>query len=179
MREPDISHCQLIPCCAECTKFSPLVFTSITLPVFFGFSSDGQRGVDSTESADIALTHAKVLAKECNCVVVVTGKDDHVTDGSRVITVSNGHPILQKITACGCSLTSMIAAFVSVVDWTSKEQVMKSCAHALCVFGIAGELAAEKSIVQGVVCPGSARVHLMDALSYMNCEHVQQMAKFP
>ena len=53
---------------------------------------------------------AKSLALECNCVVAVTGKEDYVTNGSRVITVSSSDPILQKITADGCSLLAVVAA---------------------------------------------------------------------
>ena len=41
-----------------------------------------QKGVDSSQSSDHALMPAKALAVECHCVVVVTGKDDFVTDGS-------------------------------------------------------------------------------------------------
>ena len=134
--------------------------------------------MDSTRNADDAITHAKVLAKECDCVVVVTGKSDYVTDGTCVISVSNGHPVLPKITATGCSLSSIMAAFVAVVDSTNQEQVMKACAHALCVFGIAGQLAADRSMVHGIVCPGSTRAHLVDALTYMKSENIQKLAMF-
>ena len=54
------------------------------------YQSDGvQKGVDSSQSSTSVLMPAKALAKECQCVVVVTGADDYVTDGSRVIAVSN------------------------------------------------------------------------------------------
>ncbi|XP_028393004.1 hydroxyethylthiazole kinase-like [Dendronephthya gigantea] len=139
-------------------------------------SSDGaQKGVDSSQSSDHALGSAKALALECHCVVVVTGKDDFVTDGSRVITVSNGHPVLTKITAAGCALTAVMAAFVCLGDSTDVDHVMKSCACALSVFGIAAELAVKDPAVKG---PGSARMHMLDAYSSISSETLSQMAKF-
>lgn len=139
-------------------------------------TSDGvQKGVDSSQSSTSVLMPAKALAKECKCVVVVTGADDYVTDGSRVIAVSNGDPILQKITAAGCSLTAVVAGFVSVGDTTDINQVMNSCAFALSIFGIAAELAVKDPAVEG---PGSARMRMLDAYSTINQEILQAMAKF-
>lgn len=138
--------------------------------------SDGaQKGVDSCQSSTSVLMPAKALAKKCKCVVVVTGAADYVTDGSRVITVSNGDPILQKITAAGCSLTAVMAAFISVGDTTDVNEVMNSCACALSIFGIAAELAVKDPAVEG---PGSARMHMLDAYSTINQEILQAMAKF-
>ena len=94
------------------------------------FIDGAQKGVDSSQSSDHALAPAKALALECHCVVVVTGEHDFVTDGSSVITVSNGHPILTKITAAGCALTAVLAAFVCLGDPTDVTHVMKLC---LCI----------------------------------------------
>lgn len=134
-----------------------------------------QKGVDSSQSSTSVLMPAKALAKECKCVVVVTGADDYVTDGSRVMTVSNGDPIFQKITAAGCSLTAVMAEFVSVGDTTDINQVMDSCAFALSIFGIAAELAVKDPAVEG---PGSARMRMLDAYRTINQEILQAMAKF-
>ena len=108
-------------------------------------------------------------------MVVVTGKDDYVTDGSRVITVSNGHPVLRVITAAGCALTALLAAFVSLGDPADLNHVMRGCAYSLCVFGIAAELATNNPNFKG---PGSARVHLLDALNCINHDTLKTMAKF-
>ena len=108
-------------------------------------------------------------------VVVVTGEHDYVTDGLRVIVVSNGDAILKVITAAGCALTATLAAFVSLVDPNDITQVMKSSAFALSVFGIAAELAVKQPTVKG---PGSARMHMLDAYGSINMETLQEMAKF-
>ena len=106
---------------------------------------------------------------------MVTGKQDFVTDGSRVITVSNGDAILTKITAAGCALSAVMAAFVSLGDPKDVSHVMNSCACALSVFGIAAELAVQDSGVKG---PGSARLYMLDAYSNINMETLSRMAKF-
>ena len=143
--------------------------------LIFFFLDGAQKGVDSSQSSDHALVSAKALALECHCVVVVTGKDDFVTDGCSVITVSNGHPVLTKITAAGCALTAVLAAFVSLGDPRDVTHVMRSCACALSVFGIAAELAVKDPAVKG---PGSARLHMLDAYSSINIETLSQLAKF-
>lgn len=137
--------------------------------------SDGaQKGVDSSQSSNHALGPAKALAKECCCVVVVTGEHDFVTDGSIVITVSNGHPILTKITAAGCTLTAVLAAFVSLGDPTDVTHVIKSCACALSIFGIAAELAVEDPIAKG---PGSVRMRMLDTYGRFNAQTLLERAK--
>lgn len=54
-----------------------------------------------------------------------------VTDGHRVIEVNNGHVMLCDITATGCSVTALIAAFIA----SSPEDVMMATAAALGIFG--------------------------------------------
>ena len=141
----------------------------------FVSTDGGQKGVDSFESSDNALMPAQALALECHCVVVVTGEHDFVTDGTSVITVSNGHPILKMITAAGCALTAVIAAFVSLEDSKDVNLVMKGCASALSVFGIAAELAVKNPACKG---PGSARMHMLDAYRTITIETLWEKAKF-
>ena len=43
----------------------------------------------------------------------------------------NGTPMLQKITATGCSLTALIAAFVSC----AQDDPLVATAHAMSIFG--------------------------------------------
>ena len=50
-----------------------------------------------------ALDAAKQIARQHGCVVAISGAEDLVTDGSRLLKVSNGVPLLQQITATGCS----------------------------------------------------------------------------
>lgn len=54
-----------------------------------------------------------------------------VTDGVTVMGVSNGHPILQKISAAGCLVTAIIAGFVSMNEGPP---LLAAC-YAMGVFG--------------------------------------------
>ncbi|KAI3906956.1 hypothetical protein MKW92_008383 [Papaver armeniacum] len=57
---------------------------------------------------------AKSLAKSSGAVVAVSGAVDVITDGQRLVGVYNGVPMMQRITATGCAVTALIAAFVAV-----------------------------------------------------------------
>src|SRR5699024_12555029 len=58
----------------------------------------------------------KEVAKKYNTVVIATGETEVITDGDRTELCQHGHPMLQNITASGCVLTSVIAAFISVAE---------------------------------------------------------------
>ncbi|KAJ9516239.1 hypothetical protein QJQ45_001150 [Haematococcus lacustris] len=74
------------------------------------------KGVDSCESSHAALPLAQTLAQEHQCIVAVSGEVDYVTDGSRVLRISGGDALLTYVTAAGCALTALIAAFVCELD---------------------------------------------------------------
>jgi hydroxyethylthiazole kinase len=135
-----------------------------------GKSTEKTRGVDSTvETSGMqdAWNAAASLASEHGCIVVVTGATDFVTDGSSTaFEISNGVPMLQAITATGCAVTAVCAAFLSVCcdgDEETSTSVEKSfaVASALACFGLAAELATVRGGDKG---PGSLRVGLLDAL---------------
>lgn len=97
-----------------------------------GVARGATRGVDGTAAAGDALGAARALAAEHGCVVAVSGAEDLVTDASgAVLRVKNGVPMLQAITATGCAVTAMIAAYVS----SSPGEPLAATAHALAHFG--------------------------------------------
>ena len=56
-----------------------------------------------------------------------------VTDGQREARVANGTPMLTKITAAGCSLNALIAAYCAA----HPEDPFKATVHALAAYGCA------------------------------------------
>lgn len=112
------------------------------------------RGVDSAHGSNMALSAARRLAAETGAVVAVTGAVDYVTDGTRVMAIENGHPLMTRVTGLGCSATAVIGAFLAV-----EADVLMATVAALAAFGVAGEIAAETA--RG---PGSLQVALLDAL---------------
>ncbi|KAE9450644.1 hypothetical protein C3L33_17460, partial [Rhododendron williamsianum] len=94
------------------------------------------KGVDSSHESTDAVEAAKSLAKSSGCIVAVSGAVDFVTDGQRVVGAQNGVAMMQKITATGCSVTALIAAFVAI----DPLHAFEATATALSIFGIAGEI---------------------------------------
>jgi hydroxyethylthiazole kinase len=119
-----------------------------------GANAAATRGVDSVHASEHALDVARGLARELGCTVAVTGAVDYVTDGSRVASVANGHEMMTKVTALGCTASAMVAACLAV-----EGDAVVASAHALAALGVCGEIAAE-----GAEGPGSLRLRLMDAL---------------
>lgn len=112
------------------------------------------RGVDSLHGAEAALEAARQLAADTGSVVAVTGAVDYVTDGRRVASIENGHPLMTRVTGLGCSATAVIGAFLAV-----ERDAFTATVAALAVFGVAGEIAAEQS-----PGPGTLQVVLLDTL---------------
>src|SRR5947208_15341407 len=56
------------------------------------------RGVESIGAAGSGAELARNAARELGCVTAVTGPVDHVSDGERVLAVSNGHALLGTVT---------------------------------------------------------------------------------
>ena len=84
----------------------------------------------------------------------VSGAVDLIVRGNEVIRVSNGSPIMPKITGMGCTATALTGAFATVSDTP-----MRAAAHAMALNGIAGEMAGEQS--RG---PGTFQGAFIDAL---------------
>jgi hydroxyethylthiazole kinase len=104
----------------------------------------------SSPSRDSALSYAG----SNRTVVAVSGGTDLITDGRRAAAVSNGHPLMSKITAMGCAGSALVAACLAV-----EADAFRAATAALAIMGVAGEVAAEKS--NG---PGSFAVAIIDGL---------------
>jgi hydroxyethylthiazole kinase len=120
-----------------------------------GMQSAGQ-GADAGDSVEAAEAAARALAGQTGGVVAVTGPVDYVTDGARAFRVSNGHGLMPKVTALGCSLSGVVAAFAA------GQPPLEATVAALACYGLAGERAAE-----GAGGPGSFAVRFLDALHEM------------
>ncbi|HIJ76183.1 MAG TPA: hydroxyethylthiazole kinase [Deltaproteobacteria bacterium] len=125
------------------------------------------RGVDSvhgTEDARLAACH---LAKTYGTVVAVTGAEDFVTDSLRMARISNGHPLMGRVTGTGCAASAITGAFCA-----AETDAFAAAIGALVTFGIAGELAAI-----GNPGPGSFQVGLLDALGAIDGAIIRERAR--
>ncbi|HID71158.1 MAG TPA: hydroxyethylthiazole kinase, partial [Thermoplasmata archaeon] len=89
------------------------------------------KGVEATEVEANLIDVAKELAKRREATVVVTGKEDIVTDGERVFLVKNGHVMMGSIVGTGCMAASVIGSFAAV-----ERNYIVASSSALACFGI-------------------------------------------
>lgn len=121
--------------------------------------SRGGRGVDATDGTESAADAAALLAARHGSVVAVSGPVDLLTDGTRVIRIANGDPLLTLVTGGGCALGAVMAAFLGAARDTEVASLDAVVAASL-VYTIAAERAA--AVSSG---PGSFAVALLDALA--------------
>jgi hydroxyethylthiazole kinase len=125
------------------------------------------RGVEAVGAAG-GPELARDAARALGCVAAVTGPVDHVSDGERSISVSNGHELLGTVTGTGCMSTAITGCFLAV----RPDDPLEAAAEALVAFGVAGEEAAKKA--KG---PGSFHVALYDALCALDPGKLDKQAK--
>lgn len=125
------------------------------------------KGVDATHSVDQAAQAGLDLSRSLGTPVAITGAVDLITDGQRVLRVSNGHPLLTKVTGTGCTASALIGAFLAV-----DPDPVTAAASALAFLGLAAEKAA--AISNG---PGSLQVNLLDALYNLSPEDLARQAR--
>ena len=125
------------------------------------------KGVDSTHRADAAVEAARALADRTGAVVAVTGATDYVTDGSRIATLRNGHPLMARVTGMACTATALVRAFLAV-----EADAFSATVHGLTVLGVAGEIAAE-----GSPGPGSLQLRLFDTLYVLDEPTITERAR--
>ena len=125
------------------------------------------RGVDSANTTDEAMAAARHLARNSFCTVAATGAVDLVTDGERVVRLANGHELMTRVTALGCALTAVVAAFAAV-----EVDPFIATVAALATYGVVGEIAAESA-----ARPGSYRVAFIDSLDAVTGDDIAQRLK--
>ncbi|WP_202985527.1 hydroxyethylthiazole kinase [Thiospirillum jenense] len=123
--------------------------------VSHSLASELGRGVDALDSVVAAEIAAQRLASQLSCVVAVTGAVDFITDGQYAARIANGHSLMTRVTALGCALTGVVAAFIA-----GGGNILMNTAAALAYYGLAGEYAAAQA--KG---PGSFAVAFIDALA--------------
>lgn len=114
----------------------------------------GMQGVDSHQETYEVEKQAKKLAQQLSCIIVVTGAIDFITDGERMAYVHEGHSMMSKVTAMGCTATGIVGAFLAV-----NSDPLEASFHAMKAMGIAGERAASQS--RGT---GSMMINFLDEL---------------
>ena len=123
------------------------------------------------ENIEESVEFAKKVARKFECVVVVTGAIDIVTDGHVASIVRNGHPMMSRITGTGCMSGSIIGTYCAA----NRGDIYGSTVMAVAAMGICGEIAYEKveRMSEGT---GSFRRYLIDAVSLMDIQTLKEGA---
>jgi hydroxyethylthiazole kinase len=109
------------------------------------------RGVDSAREVGEAALAAHGLTVRYGSVISVSGAEDLIVSARREARVSNGHPLMPKVTGLGCTATALTGAFAAV-----NPSAFDAAVNAMAVMGIAGEIAAQSargpaSFLQGFI----------------------------
>lgn len=117
-------------------------------------------GVDAIEDLDDTET-VKKFAEKFKTTALVTGKNDIITDGNKVVLIKNSTEMMKYITGAGCMLSGIIAAYLA--EENSFEQVVKAVA----VMAVASQLAkCDKA--------GTFRINLFNELFSINDEKIKE-----
>jgi hydroxyethylthiazole kinase len=134
-------------------------------------ASDGivTKGVDSSvELSGQVAAAARHLAADNKCIIAISGPQDCVTDGRRIYTIANGHPLMARVTGTGCGLSAVTAAFCAM----ARDELLQATAAAFGFYGLCGELAAVISDK-----PGSFFVAFLDSLYATGEKEINRLLK--
>ncbi|WP_108045652.1 hydroxyethylthiazole kinase [Bosea sp. 124] len=106
---------------------------------------------------------APLLAAAPGATRVTTGAIDRIEAPGGSLEIGHGHALMAKVTGLGCASSALVAACCAVED-----NPLLAAGAALTAYGIAGEIAAERS--NG---PGSFAMHLVDALANLDAATLQ------
>ena len=126
------------------------------------------KGVDSTLSSDQAYQQALSLLTHASCIAI-SGESDYILSNEvdAVIQVNGGSPLQPKITATGCALGALIAAYSAVTVTTPTIAALSAHIH----FAIAGKLAANQAQTMG-----SFSSIFMDYIHMLDANLIEQYA---
>ena len=106
---------------------------------------------------------ARILAEKTGATIIITGKEDIITDKTTTITIRGGSPMTGKITGGGCMAASITASFASI----EKDPLIAGTAALTC-FNVAQQLAEKKS-----TGPMDYRKNLIDELYNLTPEKIK------
>ena len=106
-------------------------------------------GVDTYDQGQIAVEGAKALALKLHAVIIISGKTDYI-----VKCIDLGADMMSKVTAMGCTIDGIVAAFAAI-----NQNLFKAAYNAMTLCDYAGQTAAAKSKGNG-----SMMINFLDEL---------------
>jgi hydroxyethylthiazole kinase len=139
----------------------------------------GTKGVDANEAdqvnpdnLDSVIRFAKAFSRKTGAVIAITGATDLITDGERVCLITNGHPMMSRITGTGCMLSAMTTAFAVA----NPDNIFEAVCAATIAMGLSGEIAHAR--LGGMDGNSTYRNYIIDAIFCLNAEQMRNGAKY-
>lgn len=140
------------------------------------------KGVDADQSDQMTgdvlgeiVQLAKNLSQKTGAIIAITGENDVIADQDQAYIVSNGHPMMARITGSGCMLSCVIGAYCAPYSKDQK-QILHATAAAVTAMGLCGELAYDKTR-NANAGTASFRTYLIDSMSTLTSEQLEEGAK--
>lgn len=127
-------------------------------------AKSNNKGVDAQDPVEQAVEAAKRLLQTQVNTVIISGETDYVVTQDATYALKNGDAMMPLVTGMGCTHTAITAAFAAVGDLSGLA--------ATAIMGVAGEMAAEKS-----VGPGSLQMNILDALYQITPQELAEKVK--
>lgn len=137
-------------------------------------------GVDSSMDSKSALEYAKNLAKFTGSIVSLSGEVDYITDGVKIVSLSNGSPLMPRVTAMGCIASAVTAAFLSVSCYSEETgctDYLQAAVNAMALMGVAGEKAHELCEQNSTAGTCSFFVNFLDVFSGFDAAELAGLVK--
>lgn len=130
-------------------------------------AQSSSKGVDSTLSSEQAVDQALELLGICDCVAISGGTDYILSKALGVVAISGGSNLQPKVTAMGCALGAVCAAYLGVLEESQPAALAAIAAHVH--FAVSAQIAEEKLTIQNVGI-GSFQMLFLDALFQITAE---------
>lgn len=132
-------------------------------------------GIDSLDNELSKEVTDKIdeFSREMNCIIVVTGEVDYVTNGCEAYFVSNGVEKMSDLTGTGCMLGAILTTALAMYD--NSNERFEAALRAVTAFGICGELALQDlEENQGLL---TYKIKLLDYISLIDLNHIKSFGK--
>ena len=136
-----------------------------------GVDADAADQVNA-DNLDRVIGFAKAFADRTGAVIAITGATDLITDGRQVCLITNGHPMMSRITGTGCMLSAMTTAFAAA----NPGSVFEAVCAAVISMGLCGETAHRRL---GEADGNSTyRNYIIDAVFNLTADELKKGAKY-
>lgn len=126
----------------------------------------------TSDNIDNVIAFAKDFAKKTGATVAITGAMDIIADKNVAYIITNGHPIMSRITGSGCMLSAIIGAFIGA----NPNDIIEATVSAVCAMGVCGERAFAR--LKDNDGNATFRTYLIDELYNLDSKTLERCAKY-